>query len=945
MPTVYSKFLELSSGRAKTVDLSTAGNQLTVAAFQSNGNAIINGQTAISPGVDEYILGLTQFSASPSTTSAYLNMYNSVSSVVATIDYLGNFFPASGVVSRVGHGFRNDVTTGMYLINAGNLGFATGGTAQANISSTGLFTIQSAAITATAGSGFISFVDQTATPTTPLNGYVQYADVSGRISFLNTNGYVAGFSTSALTASQVYTLPNATDTLAGISATQTLTNKTLVSPAINGNYTLNGSSSGTITVQTQAAAGTYTFNMPTTAGSPGQVLTSAGGSTSVMTWTSPFVNPSAKNYLMPYAASTGSGAINPGNGNIETGTISGWGLGIIGTLTNGLPTGTPTFGSGQAGALSLAVESSAPLAGAYSLSYSSTVATTQGNMVASGAFYIDAEDQGKVLTVKFYYNLNSGAANCNFSGTSSNSFAWAIYDVANSTWLGTAGQFGMIQNSGTGYVTGTFQTATNTTQLRLCVYNANATTGSMILYLDDFSIGPQTAPLGPAMTDWVQYTPTITGFGTPTSVAFYSRRVGDSLEVQGLFASGTSTATQAQITLGFNGTNANVTTAASKTSGGIVGHANVNTASTTYFSVDVICAQSIDYVTLGLQSSTASAAVAANGSTLASNTQQVAMFFSVPITGWSSNTQMSNDTDTRVVALKAHSTTGASMGTLTNAFTAVVYNTVDNDTHGAYNSSTGVYTIPVTGFYDFAAQVYTTGTQALNSAVAVDLYNVTTATELVQSVVYAGGAVTSQVTPFTAKSIYLTAGTQVEIRALYVTSTVSYATSTSVNYLSISRQSGPAVIAATESVNANYSASGSQSIPNNADTTITILTAKVYDSHNAFNGATGVYTAPVSGKYRATLQVSSNSTVTATGVNNSFQAIMSQAGSGSTQYISVLQSPTTSAYNYQVQTTGSFSCAAGDTITFKTYTALTGAAVSISAAALPTYMCIERVGN
>jgi hypothetical protein len=47
---------------------------------------------------------------------------------------------------------------------------------------------------------------------------------------------------------------------------------------------LPGSSSGVISVLPQAAAGTYNFNLPTTAGTSGQVLTSGGGGAAPMTW-------------------------------------------------------------------------------------------------------------------------------------------------------------------------------------------------------------------------------------------------------------------------------------------------------------------------------------------------------------------------------------------------------------------------------------------------------------------------------------------------------------------------------------------------------------------------------------------------------------------------------------------------------------------------------------
>jgi hypothetical protein len=47
-----------------------------------------------------------------------------------------------------------------------------------------------------------------------------------------------------------------------------------------------GATSGNVTIKCQDAAGTYNFNLPTTAGTSGQVLTSAAGGSSPMTWTS-----------------------------------------------------------------------------------------------------------------------------------------------------------------------------------------------------------------------------------------------------------------------------------------------------------------------------------------------------------------------------------------------------------------------------------------------------------------------------------------------------------------------------------------------------------------------------------------------------------------------------------------------------------------------------------
>jgi hypothetical protein len=51
-----------------------------------------------------------------------------------------------------------------------------------------------------------------------------------------------------------------------------------------GSLLMAGNTSGVVSIIPQAAAGTYNFNLPTTAGSSGQALLSGGGSSAAMTW-------------------------------------------------------------------------------------------------------------------------------------------------------------------------------------------------------------------------------------------------------------------------------------------------------------------------------------------------------------------------------------------------------------------------------------------------------------------------------------------------------------------------------------------------------------------------------------------------------------------------------------------------------------------------------------
>lgn len=53
----------------------------------------------------------------------------------------------------------------------------------------------------------------------------------------------------------------------------------------------------------------------------------------------------------------------------------------------------------------------------------------------------------------------------------------------------------------------------------------------------------------PIITDWISYVPNFTGFGTVSSVSYQWRRVGENIEIQGTFVSGTPTATQGQVSL------------------------------------------------------------------------------------------------------------------------------------------------------------------------------------------------------------------------------------------------------------------------------------------------------------------------------------------------------------------------------------------------------------
>lgn len=618
--------------------------------------------------------------------------------------------------------------------------------------------------------------------------------------------------------------------------------------------------------------------------------------------------------------------------NFENNLTTGWSLGTVGTLTNGLPTGSPTFGSGASANLSIATTASS-IGGQFSLNYVSTAATTQGNMLASQAYTIDSEDQGKVLTVKFYYSASSGASNCNFSGTSSNSFAWAVWDATNSVWLTSAGNFNIIQSSGSGYVTGTVQTGATTASIQLVIYNANATSGAATLTLDDFYLGPQTAPSGPAMADLGSNPWTPTGaFTTNTTYTGSWARTGKYFSGKVLMSfAGAPNSVSATINLPFSIDTTSMPTLTSANFG-----AGELTHSGTTYNIQLIynstTALSLIYQSAitGAQSALTQAAPV----TIASGDKIELRLTDIPISGWSSNTTVSNDTDTRVVALQLAQATPS--GTITGTASLVTFGspTTFVDTHGGYSTSTGLYTVPVTGYYRciYSARVSGSFTSSSNIVPGIAHNGSQVYSNQIES-----SSSFSNVVGNVVATIYCSAGDTLSplISEGNITTPV-FASGVTQNFFMVERLSGPAVVAATESVNARYTTSTS-SISSSA--TAVKFTTKSFDSHNAYSTSTGLYTVPVSGKYQINATMQPAGTSTSTPIASLYIYINGSEWSQGMQ----ANYSTGNATNLTPNIADIVQCNAGDTIQIYASSNISGAAANGNA--FSNWFSIARVGN
>lgn len=548
-----------------------------------------------------------------------------------------------------------------------------------------------------------------------------------------------------------------------------------------------------------------------------------------------------KNYISQYNNGTC-------NGDFESGNSIGWNLCTVSSISNGLPSGI-TVG---AGSVATSVISTGQIAGQFSLQTIYPNVANQG--IITDVFTIDTEDQAKVMTFKFYYNVTSGASNSNFSGTSSNTFIVGIYAVngSNIGWIQPAGVYSMTQSSGgSGIATGTFQTYSDATQYRFAILCANAPSASVTMVIDDVYLGPQTAPIGAVVTDWVSYTPTLIGVNgvayTNQTTTGQWRRVGDSIE---LLINSSFTGTPASGTSYFRWTLPTGLSADTTKVSSVSGAVGVARAFQAAYYTGTVFYESATTIAIAGDTGTGNFWGASSPSAFA-NTHTISFTARLPVVGFSSNVQLSNDTDTRVVAFNIAATTTTSVPPSSN--TKVVFaGTPGVDTHSGWQSANNRYVIPVSGVYRISNLIVTS--PSVNFGTNTLLTNIIYINGNNDGTLGWGvGNGTYQFSAYGSTTKNLKAGDFVEIFAFQNTAgTITLANGNS--YLNIERLSGPSVIAASETVAYRGERTAGNYVLNNT-ATLFVPNSTSLDTHNAMNTTTGVYTVPVSGIYEVIFRI------------------------------------------------------------------------------------------
>lgn len=597
------------------------------------------------------------------------------------------------------------------------------------------------------------------------------------------------------------------------------------------------------------------------------------------------------------------------NAGIESG-VTGYSLFNDGTSVN------PVDGIGGTATITLTSSTTNPLVGTRSLIVTKPSGSSHQGQGFSSDFTIANADRGKVIRSALKYEIASGTY------ATGDMTLW-IYDVTNTRLIQPSAY--IIEKSGlqeSKFVE--WQSSIDSNLYRLIVHISSTSTAAYSLKFDSFESGLGPKVYGSVITDAVVATYTLTNAGSATVTGTVERR-GEKAVFRGRIGIGSSLPT-GTITLnlpsGYTLATFNEFKEASIT--GVP--ANTNQVGTAFAN---------SATSFNFYGPTGTSAWNATTPATWANGNYIDFTITAKIVGWSSSQVMSDQSDTRIVAARYYAST-TSVGT---TFTTVIHPNKTFDTHGAYNSFTGEYRVPVPGLYKVSTFLQGPGIAF-------------TVSQTADATIYKNGvdanspvAIYSATGSYTARPMLQGSGYVEAVAGDVLTLRMKFPSASpidvSTNWVSFERVSGPSQIASSEFVGAKYTSSSGQSIPS-AVRTIVDFATKEYDTHNSVTtGASWKFTAPISGTYRVSY---SSTFASASWVNgNLVLPELRKGGSIIHGYDIVIQSSFTNSYTvFPLVTT--VRLLAGEYID-ATLNQNTGSSKSLVNTSLANHIEIERIGS
>lgn len=583
---------------------------------------------------------------------------------------------------------------------------------------------------------------------------------------------------------------------------------------------------------------------------------------------------------------------------------------------------TPVDGTGGTTSVTSALETSSPLSGdsSYKLSKGASNLQGEGWAIDSDSLSFMETDSGQMLWVDFSYKTSA-----NFVADDVKMYVYRVGSgtmEALNTFQGSSMSNSLpVAPNGARY-SGWITCSSSDTSVRLVFHCASTSALAYDIHVDRLSIGPSAQVQVGIMSDWESFTPTTTHTTNATSTG-RKRQVGDSEEyiVRTAYSGATDNAVYA-VTIADGKTIDSSKINGTETGLSPLGIANGHDSGNAHVAV-VVYGSSTTVQVYGDDAAGGWNGAGGHPFTPGAG-DYIEVRFTVPISGWTSGNVMSTaELQVRSAIVVASGNGGEG---LTGGTTNIPFSTETLDSHGAWNGTQ--FTVPATGYYNIEGAIYTTTT----TTSGVDLYIDGTSDKRLSDFI------SDQVHKFSG-TLKFTKGQVLSFRSL---ASKTLSNNAKYHWLTITALPDLTVLGVTGfNANARYTTTAGQSV-SNATLTIIDFGTKDFDSHSAVTtGASWKYTAPVSGKYR----VSANITTTSTGNFSAAEYIECRLYKNGSLHAGKIHSDYNgSSSNKSVQIATLVSLNAGDYIDIREYQT-SGGAIPLESAAGYNWIDVEHIGN
>jgi hypothetical protein len=367
---------------------------------------------------------------------------------------------------------------------------------------------------------------------------------------------------------------------------------------------------------------------------------------------------------------------------------------------------TPVDATGGTANITIATTtiSSEVLKGTKSLKLTKDAANRQGEGFSVN-YSVPQAYLGKPSVVSFDYKLLSGTFT-NGSPSSASDVQVYLVDVTSGAIITPFPNY----LDGSGSFKGFFQflAGTSAQNYRLAIHVSTASASAYTLSFDNFFLGKSEPTYLSADTDWQSKTLTASGF-TFTSQSFQTRKEGPDLLMRGRFVVNTTAGTEARILFPDN-----LLSSSSISTLEIAGVVGRNAATANFYGYYSTREPSVGYITFGIQTSAQNALTKQLGTGLTAG-EAYTIEARIPIQGWSSGyTSVDTMLQNVPVVFRAY----RNGGSITANTTIASWTSVEKDSVGAFNSTTGQYTVKVPGDYYFSATIGTTASLGATSYIS-----------------------------------------------------------------------------------------------------------------------------------------------------------------------------------------------------------------------------------